>query len=256
MTVAAPPCPPRVDDAVDLETPEALEALIEEARRRARRRRSLYGLAGLLAAGSFSLFAAAHQGGGNGGGGPTPSTPIEPHGKAFSDGRELTYALPQSWFVEWDVGDELSLMKSDEPGASSPSETGIVVGSDPRPPGSAAPDPPSARTLASAILANEELTTTDPVRVMVGGLRGTRLDAVATGAGTDLIWVHEYGTGWHEYGPGTDDKMRVYLLDVPKTSKRAGAFAVIIYARQDEFGRVLEEATQIVRSFRFDIGSE
>lgn len=47
------------------------------------------------------------------------------------------------------------MMKSDEPGASSPSETGIVVGSDPRPPGSAAPDRPSARTLANAISAKD-----------------------------------------------------------------------------------------------------
>jgi Tol biopolymer transport system component len=51
MTVTAPPRPPRPGDPVDREELEALvEALIKEARQRARRRRRIYGAAAVLVA--------------------------------------------------------------------------------------------------------------------------------------------------------------------------------------------------------------
>jgi hypothetical protein len=51
VTVTAPPRPPRPGDPVDREELEALvEALIEEARQRARRRRRIYGAAATLVA--------------------------------------------------------------------------------------------------------------------------------------------------------------------------------------------------------------
>jgi hypothetical protein len=69
MTVATPPRPPGAnitDDPGDL---EALEALIEEARKRARRRRRCYGAFVLVAAtGALAYFGFANAGGG----GPPP----------------------------------------------------------------------------------------------------------------------------------------------------------------------------------------
>ena len=61
MTVTAPPRPPRQSDPVDREEIEALvQALIEEARQRARRRRRLYGtvavVIALVGVAIFTLF--------------------------------------------------------------------------------------------------------------------------------------------------------------------------------------------------------
>jgi hypothetical protein len=51
LTISAPPRPPRPGDPVDRDELEALvNALIEEARRRARRRRRIYAGFGILAA--------------------------------------------------------------------------------------------------------------------------------------------------------------------------------------------------------------
>ena len=80
MTVTAPPRPPRLDDRIDLDAAqvEALEALIEEARRRARRRRIRYGVMAALATGTIAALLAVD--GGSGGsrafalGSPKPST--------------------------------------------------------------------------------------------------------------------------------------------------------------------------------------
>ena len=74
MSVAAPPRPPRPSDPVTHGEFDALvEALIEEARQRARRRRRKYGAAALVVAAvalvSFIGF------GGNGGGGAGAATP-------------------------------------------------------------------------------------------------------------------------------------------------------------------------------------
>lgn len=74
MSVAAPPRPPRPDDA---------EALIEEARRRARRRRWGYGALVLaLLSGALGLYFGSRHGGGStrtghGGGGPAARGPAE-----------------------------------------------------------------------------------------------------------------------------------------------------------------------------------
>ncbi len=84
MTVTAPPRPPRLDDRVEFDAAnvEALEALIEEARRRARRRRIRYGAMAALATGTIAALLAVD--GGSGGsrafalGSPKPATsPVE-----------------------------------------------------------------------------------------------------------------------------------------------------------------------------------
>ncbi len=83
MTVATPPRPPRFDDRVELDAAhvEALEALIEEARRRARRRRIRYGVLTALATGTIAALLAID--GGSGGsqafalGSPKPANPAE-----------------------------------------------------------------------------------------------------------------------------------------------------------------------------------
>jgi hypothetical protein len=80
MSVTAPPRPPRLDDRVDYDAPnvEALEALIEETRRRARRRRIRYGVMAALATGTIAALLAVD--GGSGGsrafalGSPKPAT--------------------------------------------------------------------------------------------------------------------------------------------------------------------------------------
>ena len=66
MTVTAPPRPPRLDDRIDYEAPnvEALEALIEEARRRARRRRIRHGAMAALATGAIAALLAVDGGSG------------------------------------------------------------------------------------------------------------------------------------------------------------------------------------------------
>jgi dipeptidyl aminopeptidase/acylaminoacyl peptidase len=64
MSTTLPPAPPR---HTELDAPDELEALIEEARRRARRRRALYGIAGMLAAGAaLAGLWGSHRGGGGG----------------------------------------------------------------------------------------------------------------------------------------------------------------------------------------------
>jgi dipeptidyl aminopeptidase/acylaminoacyl peptidase len=65
MSTTLPPAPPRTPR---VESPQDLEALIEEARRRARRRRAWYGLSAMLAAGAT---VAGFWGFSNGGGGGT-----------------------------------------------------------------------------------------------------------------------------------------------------------------------------------------
>src|SRR5215208_2112011 len=72
MTVTAPPRPP---DRALPDDPAALEALIEEARRRARRRRQLYGLTALAAG---ALAAGASFGVGSRGGGGRPAERAQP----------------------------------------------------------------------------------------------------------------------------------------------------------------------------------
>ena len=64
MTVTTPPRPPRLDDRVELDraSVEALEALIEEARRRARRRRIRYGVMAALATGAIAALLAVDGG--------------------------------------------------------------------------------------------------------------------------------------------------------------------------------------------------
>ncbi len=80
MTVTAPPRPPRLDDRVDHDAAkvEALEALIEEARRRARRRRIRYGVMAALATGTIAALLAVDGGSGGSGafalGSPKPAT--------------------------------------------------------------------------------------------------------------------------------------------------------------------------------------
>ena len=94
MTVTAPPRPPRLDDRVDLDAAqvEALEALIEEARRRARRRRIRYGVLAALATGTIAALLAVD--GGSGGsrafalGSPKPAT--NPAERALRTGGQLS----------------------------------------------------------------------------------------------------------------------------------------------------------------------
>lgn len=73
MTVTAPPRPPSRAELVD---PAALEALIKEARRRARRRRLLYTAAALLT--GLAAFAGYAAFGGGSGAGPAPARSEQP----------------------------------------------------------------------------------------------------------------------------------------------------------------------------------
>jgi hypothetical protein len=73
LTVTAPPRPPSRAELVD---PEALEALIKEARRRARRRRLLYATAALLTGLAASAGYAAFRGGSDAG--PAPPRSEQP----------------------------------------------------------------------------------------------------------------------------------------------------------------------------------
>ena len=94
MTVTTPPRPPRLDDRVDHDAAnvEALEALIEEARRRARRRRIRYGTLTALATGTIAALLAI-----DGGGGGSPAFALgsakpsaNPAGRALRTGGQLS----------------------------------------------------------------------------------------------------------------------------------------------------------------------
>src|ERR1043166_9019045 len=94
MTVTTPPRRPEVDRDRELEQRVAdLEALIEEARRRARRRQAGRGIAALVL---FGAGVVAYFGfGGHGGGGPgTAALAHDSHGTAVNTGSPQLGALP------------------------------------------------------------------------------------------------------------------------------------------------------------------
>jgi len=118
VTVTAPPRPPRLDDRVDHEATnaEALEALIEEARRRARRRRIRYGVLAALATGTIAALLAVDGGGGSSAlalGSPPPANPA---GRALrtdgqlsligipAGGRQQPAAMADGWYGLSTVG--------------------------------------------------------------------------------------------------------------------------------------------------------
>lgn len=94
MSVAAPPRSTRPADRDDLGAPdfETIEALIEEARRRARRRRIRNGVFTALAAAAVVAFAAV-AGGSGGSNAPTvvpPKPPASPAARALRTGGQLS----------------------------------------------------------------------------------------------------------------------------------------------------------------------
>jgi len=93
VTVTAPPRPPRLDDRVELDAPdvEFAEALIEEARRRARRRRIRNGVSMALAAGAIgALLIVGGSGGSRAFAIELPKPPANPAGRALLTGGQLT----------------------------------------------------------------------------------------------------------------------------------------------------------------------
>jgi len=94
VTVTAPPRPPLLDDRVELDAAnvEALEALIEEARRHARRRRIGYGVLTALATGALAALLAVD--GGSGGSHAfaleSPKPAANPAGRALRTGGQLS----------------------------------------------------------------------------------------------------------------------------------------------------------------------
>ena len=92
MSIAAPPRPPRFDTSHEL---GALEALIEEARRRARRRRQAYGACAFVLA---ALGVGAYFGSGHGGGSTPPPAAVGGTGgeSGFGQGGNAADASPKS----------------------------------------------------------------------------------------------------------------------------------------------------------------
>ena len=93
MTVAAPPRPPRLEDPVEFDSAkqEALEALIKEARRRARRRRTRNGVLTALAAGAIAaLLSVGGSGGSRAFALELPRPPSNPAARALQTGGQLS----------------------------------------------------------------------------------------------------------------------------------------------------------------------
>ena len=116
------------------------------------------------------------------------------------------------------------------------------------------PAPADADALAQNILSNPNLEVTAPVAASVGGIDALQLDVVAA-AGASLCPQPYQGPlvlNQTDSGPleiGQENRMRLYLLDLPGGS--AQTLAIAIAAPESEFERVAEEAAPIVDSIEF-----
>ena len=121
-----------------------------------------------------------------------------------------------------------------------------------------------AAEIAAWMVANPSLTTTAPEAVALGGLRGMQLDISASGAyttecpgiegdtypaGLPLVPLFGgAGSGDLVWRVGGDERMRLYLLDMPG----GGNLVISIDAIAGDFVTLLEVTQPVVDSITFD----
>jgi hypothetical protein len=126
------------------------------------------------------------------------------------------------------------------------------------------PGPTNAEALAESIRADADLQATEPAALTVGGAPALQMDITAApGAslcspdedGPEGTGVVREGYGWGGENAAItvtgDERMRLYLVDVPDGSGRILAIAIV--GPDAGFERVLEGAAPFVDSFEFRI---
>jgi len=118
--------------------------------------------------------------------------------------------------------------------------------------------PADAEDLARSIQSDPDLEVTEPVAVSVGGIEALRMD-VATAAGASVCdymgrpLVLRAAEPRGSLGPdlGQQDRMRLYLLDLPEGSS-ARTLAIAFVGSEAGFETVLEDEERIMDSFEFN----
>jgi hypothetical protein len=108
------------------------------------------------------------------------------------------------------------------------------------------PAPSDAEALVRSMRSNPDIDATDPVAESIGGIGALRIDVTAPGqraAGDCVPTVLER--------LGQDDRMRLYLLDLPD-GMSARILAIAISTLDSEFEYVVGAATPVLDSFKFD----
>jgi hypothetical protein len=120
-----------------------------------------------------------------------------------------------------------------------------------------------AAEIAAWMAANPRLTASAPEIVSLGGLRGVRLDISASGTytticsdlapgyGADVPVVPLFagtGSGDLVWFVGGDERMRLYLLDMPG----GGNVVISVDAINGDFDTLLEVCLPVIDSVRFD----
>ena len=170
---------------------------------------------------------------------------------------EYTFAIAEMTFqaaYPWDyhpstvtgLPADTTLYLDDNQGA------GFALVADPRPVETACQQgaaPADAAALARSIQSDPDLEATAPVDVSVGGVHALRLDVVAAPDGSVCGPLGGVPLVMAERGLASDERMRLYLLDLPGGSARTLAIAIITSGTR--FERGVEAAAPLVDSVRF-----
>lgn len=162
---------------------------------------------------------------------------------------EVTFAAALPW-VET-LEDQTSITLGGVGRGSAAQGTMFTVMTDPRTATGceAGPVAPDVEALLQSIQSNPDLESTDPVTVSVGGMEARQVDVVGlrqipVGGCLPIVLEH--------LGLGQDDRMRLYLVDLPD-GMSARVMAIAINALDSEFEYVLEAATPVLDSFEFHV---
>jgi hypothetical protein len=108
----------------------------------------------------------------------------------------------------------------------------------------------TAAQVIDALVANEALSTTQPVEVTIGGLSGRQVDVQLSPDWTSKCQLSADDPPTYDY---KDARSRVVMLDTPD----GRTIGISISSRNSsDFDAFLAEAMPVVESFRFDVGPE
>ena len=183
----------------------------------------------------------------------------EPLAEPYSilDG-EVTFGVPPPWYAFFDYGtDTIALTGGTIDADFAVLPDPLPVTTDCR----RGPTPAGAEALARSIRSDPDLEASEPVAVTVGGIDALRMDVVAAAGasvcdymGTPLVLRAAEPRGPFGPGLGVGDRMRLYLLDLPRGSS-ARVLAIAFVAPEASFETMLEaEEARIMGSFEFRTG--